>query len=131
MHIGMSTIFQNPGQHTTDLAVYKNDVRLAEMAEPLGRALRRVAAIPLRGEGLGEAGLDDDAVSGRRAVGVGPGGASTRRRGIRALAARVARGRRPRRRAGRCSRAGGRPAGQQKIISKILLSPMIRQVLWR
>jgi alkanesulfonate monooxygenase SsuD/methylene tetrahydromethanopterin reductase-like flavin-dependent oxidoreductase (luciferase family) len=36
MHIGMSTIFQNPGQHTTDLAVYKNDVRLAEMAEPLG-----------------------------------------------------------------------------------------------
>ena len=36
MHVGMSTIFQNPGRHTTDLDVYQNDVRLAEMAEPLG-----------------------------------------------------------------------------------------------
>ena len=39
------------------------------VAHGVGRALRRVAAIPLRGEGLGEAGLDDDAVPGRRAVG--------------------------------------------------------------
>lgn len=36
MHVGMSVIFQNPGQHTSDLDVYQNDVRLAELAEPLG-----------------------------------------------------------------------------------------------
>ena len=36
MHVGMCTIFQNPNQHTSDKNVYKNDVRLAEMAEPLG-----------------------------------------------------------------------------------------------
>lgn len=36
MHVGMATIFQNPGQHTTDLDVYQNDVRLAELAEPIG-----------------------------------------------------------------------------------------------
>jgi len=36
MHVGMAAIFQNPGQHTTDYDVYKNDVRLAELAEPLG-----------------------------------------------------------------------------------------------
>ena len=36
MHVGMANIFQNPGQHTTDLDVYQNDTRLAEMAEPLG-----------------------------------------------------------------------------------------------
>jgi alkanesulfonate monooxygenase SsuD/methylene tetrahydromethanopterin reductase-like flavin-dependent oxidoreductase (luciferase family) len=36
MHVGMATIFQNPDQYTTDLAVYQNDVRLAEMAEPIG-----------------------------------------------------------------------------------------------
>jgi alkanesulfonate monooxygenase SsuD/methylene tetrahydromethanopterin reductase-like flavin-dependent oxidoreductase (luciferase family) len=32
----MCTIFQNPHRHTTDLDVYRNDVRLADMAEPLG-----------------------------------------------------------------------------------------------
>jgi len=32
----MCTIFQNPNKHTSDKNVYKNDVRLAEMAEPLG-----------------------------------------------------------------------------------------------
>ncbi len=36
MHVGMCTIFQNPNKHTTDQEVYANDVRLAEMAEPLG-----------------------------------------------------------------------------------------------
>ena len=36
MHVGMASIFQNPNKHTTDLEVYNNDVRLAELAEPLG-----------------------------------------------------------------------------------------------
>jgi len=36
MHVGMCTIFQNPDKHTDDQDVYANDVRLAEMAEPLG-----------------------------------------------------------------------------------------------
>lgn len=36
MHVGMSAIFQNPAKHTDDRDVYQNDVRLADMAEPLG-----------------------------------------------------------------------------------------------
>lgn len=36
MHTGMCTIFQNPNAHTSDEDVYRNDLRLAEMAEPLG-----------------------------------------------------------------------------------------------
>lgn len=36
MHVGMAAIFQNPGKHTTDREVYNNDVRLAELAEPMG-----------------------------------------------------------------------------------------------
>ena len=36
MHVGMASIFQNPDKHTTDIEVYNNDVRLAELAEPLG-----------------------------------------------------------------------------------------------
>ena len=36
MHIGMASIFQNPNKHTSDMDVYNNDVRLAELAEPLG-----------------------------------------------------------------------------------------------
>ena len=36
MHVGMCTIFQNPGKHTSDKDVYFHDVKLAEMAEPLG-----------------------------------------------------------------------------------------------
>jgi alkanesulfonate monooxygenase SsuD/methylene tetrahydromethanopterin reductase-like flavin-dependent oxidoreductase (luciferase family) len=36
MHVGMGTIFQNPGRQRTDLEVYRNELRLAELAEPLG-----------------------------------------------------------------------------------------------
>ncbi len=36
MHVGMCTIFQNPGKHTSDREVYQRDVALAELAEPLG-----------------------------------------------------------------------------------------------
>jgi len=36
MHVGMCSIFQNPGKHTDDLSVYQNDTRLADLAEPLG-----------------------------------------------------------------------------------------------
>jgi alkanesulfonate monooxygenase SsuD/methylene tetrahydromethanopterin reductase-like flavin-dependent oxidoreductase (luciferase family) len=36
MHVGMAAIFQNPGQRHTDAEVYRQDLRLAELAEPLG-----------------------------------------------------------------------------------------------
>jgi alkanesulfonate monooxygenase SsuD/methylene tetrahydromethanopterin reductase-like flavin-dependent oxidoreductase (luciferase family) len=36
MHVGTAVIFQNTGRHTTDQDVYHHDVRLAEMAEPMG-----------------------------------------------------------------------------------------------
>lgn len=36
MHVGMSPIFQNPGNQISDAEVYREEVRLAEMAEPLG-----------------------------------------------------------------------------------------------
>ena len=36
MHIGMSTIFQNPNKHLPDHQVYRNELRLADLAEPLG-----------------------------------------------------------------------------------------------
>ncbi len=36
MHVGMAAIFQNPGKQSTDAQVYKNDVALAQLAEPLG-----------------------------------------------------------------------------------------------
>src|SRR5262245_4547069 len=36
MHVGMAAVFQNPGKRRTDFEVYQNDLRLAEMAEPLG-----------------------------------------------------------------------------------------------
>ena len=36
MHVGMAVIFQNPQQQRTDYDVYKNDLRLADLAEPLG-----------------------------------------------------------------------------------------------
>ncbi|HXH84109.1 MAG TPA: LLM class flavin-dependent oxidoreductase [Candidatus Tectomicrobia bacterium] len=36
MHVGMATIFQNPGRQRTDREVYVNDLRLASLAEPLG-----------------------------------------------------------------------------------------------
>ena len=36
MHVGMSTVFQNPGKHKSDYDVYRNELRLADLAEPLG-----------------------------------------------------------------------------------------------
>ena len=36
MQVGMAAIFQNTHKHTTDRDVYKNDLRFACMAEPLG-----------------------------------------------------------------------------------------------
>ena len=36
MHVGMSTVFQNVNCDLTDFEVYKNELRLADLAEPLG-----------------------------------------------------------------------------------------------
>ena len=36
MHVGMSSVFQNPKQSVTDHQVYRDELRLAELAEPLG-----------------------------------------------------------------------------------------------
>jgi alkanesulfonate monooxygenase SsuD/methylene tetrahydromethanopterin reductase-like flavin-dependent oxidoreductase (luciferase family) len=36
MHVGMATIFQNPRRARTDRAVYRDELRLADLAEPLG-----------------------------------------------------------------------------------------------
>ena len=36
MHVGVSTVFQNPGKYLSDYQVYRNELRLADLAEPLG-----------------------------------------------------------------------------------------------
>ena len=36
MHVGSAIIFQNPGHERTDLQVYQEDLKLADMIEPLG-----------------------------------------------------------------------------------------------
>jgi alkanesulfonate monooxygenase SsuD/methylene tetrahydromethanopterin reductase-like flavin-dependent oxidoreductase (luciferase family) len=36
MHVGMAAVFQNPGKARSDRDVYVNELRLAELAEPLG-----------------------------------------------------------------------------------------------
>ena len=36
MHVGMAVVFQNPGQARADREVYRNELRLADLAEPLG-----------------------------------------------------------------------------------------------
>ena len=36
MHVGMASIFQNPGQRRPDHEVYREELRLADLAEPLG-----------------------------------------------------------------------------------------------
>ena len=36
MHVGLATVFQNPGKARSDREVYANELRLAELAEPLG-----------------------------------------------------------------------------------------------
>ncbi|MBI3029975.1 MAG: LLM class flavin-dependent oxidoreductase [Candidatus Rokubacteria bacterium] len=36
MHVGLATVFQNPKKARSDLEVYRNELRLADLAEPLG-----------------------------------------------------------------------------------------------
>jgi alkanesulfonate monooxygenase SsuD/methylene tetrahydromethanopterin reductase-like flavin-dependent oxidoreductase (luciferase family) len=36
MHVGMATVFQNPRKSLSDYAVYRNELRLADLADPLG-----------------------------------------------------------------------------------------------
>ena len=36
MHVGMAAVFQNPGKALSDREVYSNELRLADLAEPLG-----------------------------------------------------------------------------------------------
>src|ERR671919_3149620 len=36
MHVGMAAVFQNPQQRRTDRDVYRHELRLADLAEPLG-----------------------------------------------------------------------------------------------
>ena len=36
MHVGMATVFQNPQKSRTDREVYRQELRLADLAEPLG-----------------------------------------------------------------------------------------------
>ncbi len=36
MHVGMGTIFQNPGRAASDYQVYREELRLADLVEPLG-----------------------------------------------------------------------------------------------
>ena len=36
MHVGMAVVFQNPSQTVADHAVYRDELRLARLAEPLG-----------------------------------------------------------------------------------------------
>ena len=36
MHVGTSTFFQNHRQTRTDLEVYQNELRIADLCEPLG-----------------------------------------------------------------------------------------------
>ncbi|OLE37464.1 MAG: alkane 1-monooxygenase [Candidatus Rokubacteria bacterium 13_1_20CM_2_70_7] len=36
MHVGMATVFQNPQKARSDYDVYQNELRLADLAEPLG-----------------------------------------------------------------------------------------------
>ena len=36
MHVGLAAIFQNPGRARADFEVYRQDLRLADLAEPLG-----------------------------------------------------------------------------------------------
>ncbi len=36
MHVGYSPVFQNPNNQRSDTEVYREELRLAEMAEPMG-----------------------------------------------------------------------------------------------
>src|SRR5438067_8284574 len=36
MHVGMAAVFQNPGKARSDREVYRSELKLADLAEPLG-----------------------------------------------------------------------------------------------
>ncbi len=36
MHVGLAAVFQNPKKARSDIDVYRNELRLAAEAEPLG-----------------------------------------------------------------------------------------------
>src|ERR1700733_14406837 len=36
MHVGYAPIFQNPGKRLTDREVYRHELKMADLAEPLG-----------------------------------------------------------------------------------------------
>ena len=36
MRVGMAAVFQNPGRARSDFDVYRDDLRLADLCEPLG-----------------------------------------------------------------------------------------------
>ena len=36
MHVGMASVFQNPKQSRADREIYRNELRLVDLAEPLG-----------------------------------------------------------------------------------------------
>ena len=36
MHVGMTTFFQNIGQPISDYEVYRHEISMADLAEPLG-----------------------------------------------------------------------------------------------
>ena len=44
MHVGMATVFQNPHQGRRDHDVYQHELRLTDLAEPLGFSAERTVA---------------------------------------------------------------------------------------
>ena len=44
MHVGTSIFFQNHRHSRTDHEVYQNELRLADLAEPLGSTTENIAA---------------------------------------------------------------------------------------
>jgi hypothetical protein len=70
MHVGMATIFQNPGRARPDLEVHREALRLADLAEPLGfgDAARRGGAEPPALRGRGAAGAPGSRVGARRGM---------------------------------------------------------------
>ena len=57
MHVGMTTFFQNIGRPISDYEVYRHEISMADLAEPLGfdfhlgrrTSLRRLHNVPQRG----------------------------------------------------------------------------------
>ena len=56
MHVGMTTFFQNIGRPISDYEVYRHEISMADLAEPLGFdfdlvlwIIRRLHNVPQRG----------------------------------------------------------------------------------